>query len=68
MSIVPKGWKARIQPLPDDAQIKFMIDRGGNEGETYTKPWWRGHLHALRLIFKGYEVEYVDPPEEIHGV
>lgn len=60
---VPNGWKAKVQPLPDQGLIHFSVDRVST-GENYTKSWWRGHLHALKLIFQGYEVEYVDPPEE----
>lgn len=60
---VPNGWKAKVQPLPDQGLIRFSVDRI-HTGENYTKSWWRGHLHALKLIFQGYEVEYVDPPVE----
>lgn len=29
-------------------------------GAMYWKPWWRAHLHAIRLMLQGHELEYVE--------
>jgi len=56
-----KGRIIEACPRPDSAEIMFTVFQSDGTRRTYWKPWWRGHLHVLRLIFTGNDVRYVEP-------
>jgi hypothetical protein len=46
--------RIKVSPGSSLEEIMFIPEFG----PVYWKPWWRGHLHILRLIFQGHELEY----------
>lgn len=47
--------KIKYRPNPENAEVMSWVPA---TGQTYWKPWWRAHLHGIRLIFQGHELEY----------
>ncbi len=48
-----------VRPNPESGEVMF-IRHAGPIRQAYWKPWWRAHLHVLRLIFSGNDVRYED--------
>ncbi len=53
--------KIEVTPRPHSGEIMFSVHQPHGTRRVYWKGWWRGHLHALRLIFAGHDLHYVDP-------
>lgn len=50
--------KVLVFALRDAGEIHFIELRPYGEPNRVTvKSWWRGHWHALKLIFSGYDLQ-----------
>lgn len=46
--------KIKVHPGSNLEEVMFLPE----SGRPYWKPWWRAHLHVIRLIFEGHQLEY----------